>query len=449
MTDTEIGCGPVPGRCPCSRTVTVADWQPNRASSILSPWPTALPDRLGPRPARGGPGFRPPRPSLRGPGWVARGTPWRTRCGSSARCWGRSSRSRPDPSCSRTVERIRRRTIALRRGDPEVVLEPDIERERLAAEIGSLDVERAAAVARAFTLYFQLVNLAEERQRIRMLRTRARRAKGRPIDESLGEAVERLAAVTDRAGLEARLRTVEVHPVLTAHPTEARRRTLLVALRRIRPAAGLARRPADDARRGRGPAATPARGDHAAVAHRRPAGRAADAARRGAVGARDLRRDAVHRRPPLRTGRSTGRSIRSRPAVGAPPTTRRPRWPSTPGGPAPAPSRRRRCCGSARGSAPIATGTPAVTAEITLHAARLQADHLLRGYEAVASRLMQTVAARVAPERVDRALDHAPRARRGGAARDDAPAPAPLPRGAVPAAARRDRGAAPADPGRR
>ena len=67
-----------------------------------------------------------------------------------------------------------------------------------------------------------------------MLRTRARRAKGRPIDESIGEAVERLAADRDRDGLEAMLRTVEVHPVLTAHPTEARRRTLLVALRRIR-----------------------------------------------------------------------------------------------------------------------------------------------------------------------------------------------------------------------
>ena len=132
------------------------------------------------------------------------------------------------------MERIRRRTIALRRGDPDVVLEPDIERERLGAEIASLDVARAASVARAFTLYFQLVNLAEERQRIRVLRTRARRAKGRPIDESLGEAVERLSTDLDRAGIEALLREVTVHPVLTAHPTEARRRTLLVALRRIR-----------------------------------------------------------------------------------------------------------------------------------------------------------------------------------------------------------------------
>src|SRR6185295_4294246 len=53
------------------------------------------------------------------------------------------------PELFETVERIRRRTIALRRGDPDLVLEPDIERQRLGTEIGSLDVERAAAVARA------------------------------------------------------------------------------------------------------------------------------------------------------------------------------------------------------------------------------------------------------------------------------------------------------------
>ncbi len=52
-------------------------------------------------------------------------------------------------------------------------------------------------------------------------------------------------------------------------------------------------------------------------------------------------------------------------------------------------------------------GHPGVTADITLQAARLQADHLLHGYEAVALRLMQTVAARVPPERLDRALGSA------------------------------------------
>ena len=54
------------------------------------------------------------------------------------------------------------------------------------------------------------------------------------IDDSVAEAVERLLPVHGAAGVEAMLRQVVVHPVLTAHPTEARRRTLLVALRRIR-----------------------------------------------------------------------------------------------------------------------------------------------------------------------------------------------------------------------
>ena len=84
---------------------------------------------------------------------------------------------------------------------------------------------------------------------------------------------------------------------------------------------------------------------------------------------------------------------------------------------------------------------------ITLHAARLQADHLLRGYEAVAGRLMQTVAARVAPERDRPGARQRARPRRRGAARDDPPAAAPLPRGAVPPAPRRDRRAAAPDAG--
>jgi phosphoenolpyruvate carboxylase len=49
-------------------------------------------------------------------------------------------------------------------------------------------------------------------------------------------------------------------------------------------------------------------------------------------------------------------------------------------------------------------GNPFVTADLTEQTMRIHADHVLRGHEAVASRLMQTMAATVAPDRVSRAL---------------------------------------------
>ena len=62
-------------------------------------------------------------------------------------------------------------------------------------------------------------------------------------------------------------------------------------------------------------------------------------------------------------------------------------------------------------------------------------------------RLMQTVAARVAPERTGPGPRERPRPRRGGAAGDRPPAPSPLPRRAVSPATRGDRGAHPPDAG--
>src|ERR1700675_4685020 len=43
-------------------------------------------------------------------------------------------------------------------------------------------------------------------------------------------------------------------------------------------------------------------------------------------------------------------------------------------------------------------GNPEVTAEITARTLRIHADHVLRGYEAVATRLMQTIAAATSAE---------------------------------------------------
>lgn len=132
------------------------------------------------------------------------------------------------------VEDLRRRVIAARQheagggrgGGAAAAADAEI-----AALVASWPLARAEAVARAFTVYFHLANLAEEHQRIRTLRERDSGAE--PVRESLAAAMATLGdtiGADERAALLGRL---EVHPVLTAHPTEARRRAVTEALRRI------------------------------------------------------------------------------------------------------------------------------------------------------------------------------------------------------------------------
>ena len=87
-------------------------------------------------------------------------------------------------------------------------------------------------ILRAFTLYFQLANIAEQHHRIRRRRD-VGRADGAPR-ESLAEAIARLreAGVDDEA-LAAASAHVSLELVLTAHPTEATRRTILQSQARL------------------------------------------------------------------------------------------------------------------------------------------------------------------------------------------------------------------------
>lgn len=121
------------------------------------------------------------------------------------------------------VERLRHAVIAART-DPAA----DAEARRL---VESWSIERAEQVARAFTCYFHLANLAEEHQRARTIRERDR--SGATVAESLAGTV---AAVRDECGeerLAEMLGGLRFHPVLTAHPTEARRRAVVTAIRRV------------------------------------------------------------------------------------------------------------------------------------------------------------------------------------------------------------------------
>src|ERR1035438_4932413 len=139
---------------------------------------------------------------------------------------GEVIRDSAGPELLADVERLRHAVIQARRGERDASAGDDI-----ADLVASWSLDRAEQVARAFAVYFHLVNLAEEHQRIRLLRERD--SGERPMRESLAAAVAEMSH-DGGPGHPAELPgSLRVHLVLTAHPTEARRRAVVAALRRI------------------------------------------------------------------------------------------------------------------------------------------------------------------------------------------------------------------------
>ena len=311
------------------------------------------------------------------------------------------------PELLELVERCRLRSIAFRESGDETA------ERALGAELDSLDVDGAEALARAFALYFQLVNLAEERDTVRRLRKDERPA-GTPVEGTPEAAVdwllERDWSPERVVGLLNRMR---ISPVLTAHPTEARRRTMLTALRRCyRLLEQL-----DDPRLGATDDAEIRRHlrEEISILWR------SSAVRRLAPSPIDEVRTAmtffdetlfrvvprVYRsfdRALDRVGDGAGAAGRGGMAAGASGvdgeafagdaglTGTRParvgaflRWGSWIGG--------------------DRDGNPTVTAELTRQVPRIHADHLLHGYEAVATRLLATIAAYVPRDEVQPVLE--------------------------------------------
>ena len=92
----------------------------------------------------------------------------------------------------------------------------------LVAELGRIPLEDAARLVRAFATYFQLVNLAELERQARSV------AETTEDPGELDRSVARFAAHRIPAErVTATLEQLEVRPVLTAHPTEAVRRSIL------------------------------------------------------------------------------------------------------------------------------------------------------------------------------------------------------------------------------
>jgi len=265
------------------------------------------------------------------------------------------------------VEQLRRSAIRRRATDEHVSLEAR-------GGIGDRTLPELLAVARAFTAYFLLINLAEEKHRVRMLR---RRERAGTLPESIADAIGQLARselTTDQ--LRTLLDRLLLRPVLTAHPTEARRRTILVAQRRLYRLLDrfddprLTRRQDRDLRRRLREEITVLwQTSHA----RRERPTPLDEVRAAMV----FFDETLFRVTPqlyraldtalLERGRTEDRSGTREPAA-------RPflRWGSWIGG--------------------DRDGHPGVTADVTRSTLRIQADHILHGYRNVTDRLQQTIA---------------------------------------------------------
>ena len=117
------------------------------------------------------------------------------------------------------VERVRTTAIARRQGN-----QPP---ESLAGLLHGLEPQRAESLIRAFSAYFQVVNLAERVHRIRRRRD-YQRSGSAPQPEGLQDVLLKLKA--QGVALEELVQwlpRIDIEPVFTAHPTEAVRRALL------------------------------------------------------------------------------------------------------------------------------------------------------------------------------------------------------------------------------
>ena len=134
-------------------------------------------------------------------------------------------------------------TLAEQEGEPLLVLEEEVRaktkqlRDRhdemvsqaLDRQLGEIDVGTATRLIRAFSLYFQLVNVAELEHRVQVIRSiQAVPAEGPASPGTFHDLFTRAAHLeSGRERLLATLAELDVVPVVTAHPTEAVRRSVL------------------------------------------------------------------------------------------------------------------------------------------------------------------------------------------------------------------------------
>jgi phosphoenolpyruvate carboxylase len=132
-----------------------------------------------------------------------------------------------DPQVLRTVQVLRRGYNKLRKKDDLSL------RKRLIRVIDQLDPELLTHVIRAFSVFFSLTNIAEEASQHYHRRQEVKT--GKPLWPGSFDATfrELKAHGLDSSQFQTLLDHLSYRPVFTAHPTEAKRRTIMISMRRI------------------------------------------------------------------------------------------------------------------------------------------------------------------------------------------------------------------------
>lgn len=107
--------------------------------------------------------------------------------------------------------------------------------QRMTDRIANLSNEQLLVTTRVFTVFLDLLNLVEDRRRVRVLGERARGVYPKPCNESIRDAVLQLhSSGMTAAEMQELLDQLHIELVFTAHPTDAKRRSVRSKLTAIR-----------------------------------------------------------------------------------------------------------------------------------------------------------------------------------------------------------------------
>jgi phosphoenolpyruvate carboxylase len=136
-------------------------------------------------------------------------------------------KTQANPKIMATVEKLQKQFAALQRDDTPA------KRRQLADTLQDLPADTLTEVIRAFSLYFSLLNISEEATNVRQRRKEIENNKHfwpGSFHDTLQEFQQQGVSISD---LQTLLNELHYLPVMTAHPTEAKRRTVRSALRKV------------------------------------------------------------------------------------------------------------------------------------------------------------------------------------------------------------------------